>query len=74
MSSEGGNGQWVRSQEGYWFALFGDPRSKDSPWGYRFGGHHIGLTVNKKKRILYLCILYFLELILQNLLKEKKRF
>lgn len=59
ISSEGGNGQWVRSQERYWFALFGDPRSKDSPWGYRFGGHHIGLTVNIIKDSISMHPLFF---------------
>lgn len=45
-SNEGGNGQWVRSEERYWLAIFGDPSSNKDPWGFRFGGHHIGLTVN----------------------------
>ena len=45
-SNEGGNGQWVRSKERYWLAIFGDPSSSNEPWGYRFGGHHIGLNVN----------------------------
>ena len=45
-SNQGGNGQWVRSEERYWLAIFGDPSSNKNPWGFRFGGHHIGLTVN----------------------------
>ena len=45
-SNDGGNGQWVRSKERYWLAIFGDPSSSNEPWGYRFGGHHIGLNVN----------------------------
>ncbi|MDG2101882.1 MAG: DUF3500 domain-containing protein [Dehalococcoidia bacterium] len=45
-SSEGGSGQWVRSTERYWLAIFGLPNSENKPWGFRIGGHHIGLTVN----------------------------
>ncbi len=45
-STEGGNGQFIRSEERYWLAIFGDPSSPKKPWGFRFGGHHIGLTVN----------------------------
>ena len=45
-SKEGGSGQWVRSEERYWLAIFGNPSSDKEPWGYRFGGHHIGLNVN----------------------------
>jgi len=45
-SSEGGSGQWVRSTERYWLAIFGQPNTKNKPWGFRVGGHHIGLTVN----------------------------
>ena len=45
-NSEGGSGQWVRSSERYWLAIFGLPNSENKPWGFRIGGHHIGLTVN----------------------------
>ena len=45
-SYDGGAGQWVRSTERYWLALFGEPNMNNEPWGFRFGGHHIGLTVN----------------------------
>jgi hypothetical protein len=31
-----------RDAEYYWFSIFGDP-SGDLPWGWRAGGHHIGL-------------------------------
>lgn len=31
-----------RDAEYYWFSIFGDPRG-DAPWGWRAGGHHIGL-------------------------------
>ena len=44
--NDGGAGHWVRSTERYWLAVFGKPNMKNKPWGYRFGGHHIGLTVN----------------------------
>tara|TARA_B110000438_G_scaffold30148_1_gene29347 strand:- start:6074 stop:7069 length:996 start_codon:yes stop_codon:yes gene_type:complete len=44
--SEGGSGQWVRSSERYWLAIFGLPNSENKPWGFRVGGHHIGLTIN----------------------------
>jgi hypothetical protein len=35
--------QWERSPDRYWFSVFGTPGSKE-PWGFRAGGHHIGLT------------------------------
>ena len=44
--SEGGSGQSVRSSERYWLAIFGLPNSENKPWGFRVGGHHIGLTIN----------------------------
>ncbi|MCC7370754.1 MAG: DUF3500 domain-containing protein [Chloroflexi bacterium] len=31
-----------RDAEYYWFSVFGDPRG-DAPWGWRVGGHHVGL-------------------------------
>ena len=34
--------QGWRDAEYYWFSVFGDPRG-DAPWGWRAGGHHIGL-------------------------------
>lgn len=37
--------QWERSTERYWFSVFGTPGS-DEPWGWRAGGHHIGLAVS----------------------------
>jgi hypothetical protein len=33
----------IRNPEKYWFALFGDPSSKD-PWGWRVEGHHLSLN------------------------------
>lgn len=36
--------QWERKPEFYWFSVFGTPGSKE-PWGWRVGGHHIGLHV-----------------------------
>lgn len=33
---------WERSTERYWFSVFGNPGSK-KPWGWRAGGHHIGI-------------------------------
>jgi len=38
--------QWERSNDRYWFSVFGTPGSVDEPWGFRVGGHHIGLTAN----------------------------
>lgn len=35
--------QWERSTERYWFSVFGTPGG-DQPWGFRAGGHHIGLA------------------------------
>ena len=36
--------KWERSPERYWFSVFGFP-SKTDPWGFRIGGHHIGLSI-----------------------------
>lgn len=36
--------QWDRKPEFYWFSVFGTPEGKE-PWGWRVGGHHIGLHV-----------------------------
>jgi hypothetical protein len=38
--------QWERNTDRYWFSVFGIPGSVDEPWGFRVGGHHIGLTAN----------------------------
>lgn len=38
--------QWERHIDRYWFSVFGTPGSVDEPWGFRVGGHHIGLTAN----------------------------
>ena len=35
--------QWDRSTERYWFTVFGTPGSSE-PWGWRAGGHHIGVS------------------------------
>ncbi len=35
--------QWERSTARYWFSVFGTPGG-DEPWGWRAGGHHIGLA------------------------------
>ncbi len=35
--------RWERSPERYWFSVFGEPGG-DAPWGWRAGGHHIGLA------------------------------
>lgn len=37
------NSQWDRSDVRYWFSVFGTPGG-DEPWGWRAGGHHIGLA------------------------------
>ncbi len=37
---------WERSVDRYWFSVFGTPGSVNEPWGFRVGGHHIGLTAN----------------------------
>jgi hypothetical protein len=34
--------QGWRDAEYYWFSIFGDP-SGSAPWGWRAGGHHVGL-------------------------------
>ena len=36
--------QWQRDPSRYWFSVFGKPGSKE-PWGFRVGGHHIGIPV-----------------------------
>lgn len=33
---------WQRLEDRYWFSVFGEPGS-DDPWGWRVGGHHIGI-------------------------------
>jgi len=38
--------QWERNIDRYWFSVFGTPGSVDEPWGFRVGGHHIGLIAN----------------------------
>ncbi len=38
--------QWERNPNRYWFSVFGTPGTVDEPWGFRVGGHHIGLTAN----------------------------
>lgn len=37
--------QWDRDPIRYWFSVFGQPGSKD-PWGFRVGGHHIGVHIS----------------------------
>ena len=34
---------WLRLEERYWFSVFGEPGG-DAPWGWRVGGHHIGIV------------------------------
>jgi len=34
-----------RDPDRYWFAVFGDPGSAESPWGVRVEGHHVSLHV-----------------------------
>lgn len=34
---------WDRLEERYWFSVFGTPGSYE-PWGWRVGGHHIGIV------------------------------
>ncbi len=34
---------WARLEERYWFSVFGEPGS-EAPWGWRVGGHHIGIV------------------------------
>ena len=36
--------RWERHPDRYWFSVFGTPGSKE-PWGFRAGGHHIGLFI-----------------------------
>jgi len=31
--------------ENYWLSIYGAP-SADSPWGWQFGGHHLGLNIS----------------------------
>ena len=37
--------QWHRLEERYWFSVFGEPGSME-PWGWRVGGHHIGIVAS----------------------------
>ncbi|MEX0760858.1 MAG: DUF3500 domain-containing protein [Dehalococcoidia bacterium] len=41
---QGARSQWSRDLERYWFSVFGTPGSVE-PWGWRVGGHHIGLHI-----------------------------
>ncbi len=41
-----GKSNWERNIDRYWFSVFGSPGSVDEPWGFRVGGHHIGLSAN----------------------------
>ena len=34
--------RWERLEDRYWFSVFGEPGEPD-PWGWRVGGHHIGI-------------------------------
>jgi hypothetical protein len=43
---ENSDSQWERNIDRYWFSIFGTPGSVDEPWGFRVGGHHIGLSTN----------------------------
>ena len=36
---------WDRLEERYWFSVFGEPGSSE-PWGWRVGGHHIGIVAS----------------------------
>lgn len=36
---------WQRLEERYWFSVFGEPGSAE-PWGWRVGGHHIGIVAS----------------------------
>ena len=36
---------WERHPDRYWFSVFGTPGSSE-PWGFRVGGHHIGLFIS----------------------------
>ncbi len=37
--------QWDRLEERYWFSVFGTP-GDTKPWGWRVGGHHIGIVAS----------------------------
>jgi hypothetical protein len=41
-----GKSSWERNIDRYWFSIFGTPGTVDEPWGFRVGGHHIGLSAN----------------------------
>ena len=41
-SMQGGPSTWMRDPRRYWFSVFGMPGG-DAPWGWRAGGHHIGI-------------------------------
>ena len=40
---QGNISSWERNPKRYWFSIFGEPGTMD-PWGFRVGGHHIGLS------------------------------
>ena len=41
-SMQGNPSTWTRDPRRYWFSVFGMPGG-DAPWGWRAGGHHIGI-------------------------------
>ena len=41
-SMQGDPSTWTRDPRRYWFSVFGMPGG-DAPWGWRAGGHHIGI-------------------------------
>ncbi len=43
IEKEEGTPNFVRDPDRYYFTVFGDPSSYDSPWGWRVEGHHISL-------------------------------
>lgn len=43
LEKEQGTVTFVRDPELYYFTVFGDPKSKEDPWGWRAEGHHVSL-------------------------------
>ena len=49
---------WLRDPRRYWFSVFGEPGG-DAPWGWRAGGHHIGIHATVVKGELVSALPFF---------------
>lgn len=45
LSADKRAGQMKWAPENYWFSIYGTP-SDTNPWGWQFGGHHLGVNIS----------------------------